>query len=96
MKNYTVSQALAYHDVDLKGKQFDVVKAMRDMIHTGIPMSRENIAREVGMKETSACARIKELENRGIVEVNSFTTSSSGKHVQTYKLVTKGQTDLFN
>lgn len=89
-----VTQVLAYHDVDLKGKRFDIVKAMVHMQTVGIPMSRENIAREAKMKETSACGRIKELENLGVIRINSFTKSLSGKNVQTYALVEKEQQSL--
>lgn len=86
-----VTQVLAYHDVDLKGQQFKVVQAMRNLLHTGIPMTRENIANEACIKETSACARIKELRNREIVEIGTDVRGSSGKWVETYKLVEKGQ-----
>ncbi len=94
MNNWTVTQALSYHSVDLKGRKWDVIRAMRDLSVKGVPPSRENIAHEAGMKESSACARIKELENEGLVRVHSFTKSSSGKQVQTYILVEKGQMGL--
>lgn len=89
--NYSVTQVLAYHSVDLKGQQFKVVQAMRNLIHTGIPMTRENIASEARIKETSACARIKELRNRGIVEIGTDVKGSSGKWVECYKLAPMGQ-----
>lgn len=89
-----VTQVLAYHSVDLKGKRFDVVKAMRELIPTGKPLSRENIAKQAGMKESSACGRIKELRDMRLVAIDSFTTGSAGRDVETYKLVIKGQENL--
>lgn len=89
-----ITQVLAYHSVDLKGQQFKVVQAMRNLLHTGIPMTRENIANEARIKETSACARIKELRNREVVKIGTDVKGSSGKWVETYTLVEKEQQSL--
>lgn len=89
-----VTQVLAYQSVDLKGRQLDTIRAMIDLSRAGVPLSRENIARQAGMKESSACGRIKELRDKGIVAIDSFTKGSSGKDVETYKLVEKGQNTL--
>jgi len=91
----SVTSILAYKLVDLKGQKYKIVKAMRDLIPTKTPLTRENIQIQAGiLKDGSMCARMKELENDGIISPDSFTIGNYGVNVQTYKLVTKGQTSL--
>ena len=93
-RDTAITSILAYHSVDLKGQKFAVVKAMRDLMPTGKPLTRENISSEANIKETSACARLNELRKEGIVGIGSPVMGAWGKWVETYYLIAKGQNSL--
>ncbi len=93
-RDTAVTSILAYHTVDLKGQKYKVVAAMRDLMPTGQPLTRENISRYTGIKETSLCGRINELRKDGIVGIGTDVKGSSGVDVETYYLISKGQNSL--
>lgn len=94
MTNYSVTQVLAYHDLDLSHKQYEVIQAMRELQTIGKKASCEAIADHLGYEKNRVTGRIKELFNKQAIEYDGFTTSKFGKHVQSYKLVSKGQRGL--
>lgn len=91
MTNYSVTQVLAYHDLDLSHKQYEVIQAMRELQVIGKKASCEAIADHLGYTPNRVTGRIKELFNKQAIEYDGFTTSKFGKSVQVYKLVSKGQ-----
>lgn len=75
-------------------------KSWRRILYTlaSIPesacLSREEICERIGMRESSACARLFELAPTWIEVLDGARTSSAGMRVNGYQLTTKGR-DLF-
>lgn len=57
-------------------------------------LSREEICSRIGMRESSACARLYELAPMWIEVLDGARTSSAGMRVNGYQLTAKGR-DLF-
>lgn len=91
MTNYSVTQVMAYHDLDLGSKQHEVLKAVSHLQTIGKPASCENVCKYLGYTANRVTGRLKELRDKGAITFDSFTKSSFNKNVETYKLVTKGQ-----
>jgi len=86
-RDNAVTSILSYRGVDFKGKRALVIQTLLDMKFSGEVTSRENIAKNAGMKESSACGRINELRHLGVLEIGVDVRGNSGKWVETYKLV---------
>jgi hypothetical protein len=91
MSNYAVTQVMAYHDLDLGAKQYEVLKAVSHLETIRTPVSCENVCKYLGYTANRVTGRLKELRDKGAITFDSFTKSSFGKNVETYKLVTTGQ-----
>lgn len=91
----SVTQVMAYHDLDLGQKQYEVLKAISHLNTIDTPASCENIAKHLGYEKNRVTGRIAELRSRGAIEYYGFTKSSFGKNVECYRLVNKGQSNLF-
>lgn len=76
-------------------------KSWRQILYTlaSIPetacLSREEICARIGMRESSACARLYELAPDWIEVLDGARTSSAGMRVNGYQLTAKGR-NLFN
>ena len=92
--NASVSQIMAYHDLDLGHKQYEVLRAISHLETVGTPASCENVARHLGYEKNRVTGRIAELRDRGAIQYNGFTKSLFNKNVEQYKLVVKGQNSL--
>ncbi len=94
MRDTAVTSIMAYHDLNLGLKQYEVVKAVSHLQTIGRPVSCENVCKYLGYTANRVTGRLKELRDLGAITFDSFTKSSFGKSVETYKLVTKGQENL--
>lgn len=85
---------MAYHDLDLGQKQYEVLKAISHLETIGTPASCENIAKYLGYEKNRVTGRLAELRDKGAIEYYGFTKSSFNKNVEVYRLVSKGQLSL--
>lgn len=93
-KNYSISQALSYHSLDLNKRQHEIIRAMQELDRRGEPAYRRAIAREIGVESGSVCQAIEDLLAKEAITFDTYVKSSSGKQVESYKLVSKGQNSL--
>jgi len=91
MKNYSVSQALSYHSLDLNKRQHEVIRAIQELDRVGRPAYRKAIAQQIGVESGSVCQAIEDLLLKEAIKFDTYVKSMSGKMVESYKLVTKGQ-----
>lgn len=94
MRDTAVTSILAYHDLNLGSKQYEVIKAVSHLQTIGKPVSCENICKYLGYTANRVTGRLKELRDMGAITFDSFTKSSFNKNVETYRLVEKGQGGL--
>ena len=92
--NASVTQIMAYHDLNLGHKQHEVLRAIQHLELVGTPASCENIAKHLGYEKNRVTGRLSELRSKGAIEYHGFTKSSFGKNVEVYRLVSKGQETL--
>ena len=92
--NASVTQILAYHDLNLGHKQHEVLRAIQHLEILGTPASCENIAKHLGYEKNRVTGRISELRAKGAIEYHGFTKSSFNKDVECYRLLVKGQPSL--
>jgi len=90
----SVTSILAYHELDLNEKQYEVATAIRDLQTLKIPASCENIARQLSYEKNRVTGRIDELRKKGAIDYDGFTLSKFNRSVECYKLVEKEQQSL--
>lgn len=93
-KDVSHTSIIAYYDLDLGEKQFQVASAIRDLQGRNIPASCESIADYLGYEKNRVTGRIKELRDKGAINYAGFTKSKYNKNVECYQLVTKNQQGL--
>lgn len=92
--NASVTQIMAYHNLDLNNRQYEVIQAIRELITIGKKASCEAIADHLGYEKNRITGRIAELRTKGAIDYDGFTTSKYGRNVEAYKLLNKGQNSL--
>lgn len=95
MKNYSVSQTLAFRSLEKPSKnKLGVVRAMQTLDRQGKPAYLRLIARTMGTEQGSITQCMEDLQADGVIRLDSFTKGDFNKMVQTYKLVEVGQGKL--
>lgn len=87
----SVTSIVSFYNLNLGAKQYEIASAVRDLQGRGTPVSCENICKHLGYTPNRVTGRLKELRAKGAIEYDGFTTSSFGRNVETYRLITKGQ-----
>ncbi len=93
-KDVSVTSIISFYGLDLKGKQYQVACAVRDLQGMGKEVSCESIGEYLGYTPNRISGRLTELRKKGAIEYNGFTKSSFGKQTECYKLVTRDQQTL--
>lgn len=91
MTNYSVTQVLAYHSVDLGHRQHEVATAIRDITARSKKASCESIAEYLGIEKNMVTGRLKELMVKKCIDYDGFTESKYHRQVECYKLAPMGQ-----
>lgn len=92
--NASVSQILSYHSLDLNHRQHEIIRAMQELERKGLPAYRKSIAQTIGVESGSVCQSIEDLISKGAIKFDTYVKSTSGKQVESYKLVEVGQNSL--
>ena len=91
----SVTSILSYHSLDLGPKQLEVLRAIQHLETLGRPTSCEEICKLLDYTPNRVTGRIKELKNKGAIEYHGFTKSSFNRDVECYRLINRGQNNLF-
>lgn len=90
-KDVAVNSILAFYDLPLNEREYEVASAIRDLEARGVPVSCENIGKHLGYTPNRVSGRLTELRKMGAIVYNGNTLSRFGKTQDCYKLVTRGQ-----
>lgn len=98
MKTNMAGTSLAtYRSLDattyLQPKELEVMDLMRSP--TATPMTREQIAKALGWKESAVCGRCNSLVSKGALEEIEGGKTASGRSAKLLRLPRGMQTDLF-
>ena len=93
-KSRTSSEAAAGWRPKAKSAAMKVLREVsfwsRDAFHNS-GVTREELCRRTGMKESTACGRLKVLQNHGLIKVDGTRKASSGFNVNVYYITQKGR-----
>jgi len=84
----------AYSELSLGYKQYEVLKAIKQLNHRMTPASCEAVSDHLGYTPNRVTGRITELMKKGAIKYDSFTKSKFNRNVQTYKLLNIGQQSI--
>lgn len=93
-KDVSVTSILAFYDLPLNDREYEVATAIRDLDARGVPVSCENIGKHLGYTPNRVSGRLTELRKKGAIVYNGNTVSQFGKYQDCYKLVTRDQQSL--
>jgi hypothetical protein len=83
---YTSRAALAAIVADLVGRQREVYDVIRNWDDVAAPgPSIEDVAAELGCKESSVCGRVNELIAAGAIQCGPFKLNRTGHAAKTYR-----------